>query len=86
MKSEKVGIDTSGVEVTNISVHGFWLFVKDKEYFLPFRDFPWFKEARISEIMDVKLLPGQHLYWEKLDIDLTLAMIENPLDYPLVSK
>lgn len=28
------------LEVTNISEHGFWLFIDDKEYFLPFKQFP----------------------------------------------
>jgi len=74
------------VEVTNISVHGFWLLLGENEFFLPFNDFPWFKDARISEISDVSLLNDQHLFWEKLDIDLTLNMIQNPQNYPLISK
>lgn len=38
--------NTSYVEVTNISNHGIWLYIKGTEYFLPFEDFPWFKERR----------------------------------------
>lgn len=86
MKSEIAGKNTLEVEVTNISVHGFWLLLGENEFFLPFNDFPWFKDARISEISDVSLLNDQHLFWEKLDIDLTLNMIQNPQDYPLISK
>lgn len=86
MKSEIAGKNTLEVEVTNISVHGFWLLLGENEFFLPFNDFPWFKDARISEISDVSLLNDQHLFWEKLDIDLTLNMIQNPKDYPLISK
>ncbi len=86
MKSEIAGKNTLEVEVTNISVHGFWLLLGEKEFFLPFNDFPWFKDARISEISDVSLLNDQHLFWEKLDIDLTLNMIQNPQKYPLISK
>jgi hypothetical protein len=74
------------IEVTNISAHGFWLLLGEKEIFLPFNDFPWFKDARISEISDVSLLNEEHLYWEKLDIDLTLNMIQNPQKYPLIAK
>lgn len=74
------------VEVTNISMHGFWLLLGEKEFFLPFNEFPWFKDARISEISDVTLINDQHLFWEKLDIDLTLNMIQNPQKYPLISK
>jgi hypothetical protein len=86
MKSEIAGKNTLEVEVTNISVHGFWLLLGENEFFLPFIDFPWFKDARISEISDVSLLNDQHLFWEKLDIDLTLNMIQNPQNYPLISK
>lgn len=86
MKSEIIGKDTLEVEVTNISAHGFWIMIKEHEFFLAFTDFPWFRNARINEITDVKLLNVEHLYWEKLDIDLTLSMIKNPESYPLVSK
>jgi hypothetical protein len=53
-------------------------------YFLPFEQFPWFKDAMIGEIQDVKLLHGKHLYWEKLDIDLSIDQLVNPDEYPLV--
>jgi len=86
MKSDAVGESILEVEVTNISEHGFWLFIGEKEYFLPFKQFPWFKEATIAEISDVVFLNSKHLFWEKLDIDLTLNMIEYPEKYPLVSK
>jgi len=86
MKSEIIGKSTLEIEVTNISAHGFWLLIDDKEYFLPFSEFPWFRNARINEITEVKLISDQHLYWEKLDIDLTLSMIQNPNKYPLISK
>jgi hypothetical protein len=86
LKSEIAGKNTLEVEVTNISMHGFWLLLGEKEFFLPFNEFPWFKDARISEISDVTLINKKHLFWEKLDIDLTLNMIQNPQKYPLISK
>ncbi len=86
MKSEIVGKNILGVEITNISKHGFWMLIGESEYFLSFSEFPWFENARISEIADVKALNNQHFFWEKLDIDLTLSMIQNPKKYPLVSK
>jgi hypothetical protein len=52
--------------VLDISPHGFWLLIDDEEYFLTFEDFPWFREAKVSEISDVKLLNRKHLFWEKL--------------------
>lgn len=86
MKSGIVGKSISEFEVTNISPHGFWLLIDEEEYFLAFEDFPWFREATVSEISDVKLLNRKHLFWEKLDVDLTLNMIKAPSKYPLISK
>jgi hypothetical protein len=86
MKSEKHGTTTSEIEVTNISLHGFWILVKEKEYFLPFTSFPWFRQAKVDDILNVELFKNQHLFWPSLDIDLTIDIIENPDNYPLVYK
>lgn len=86
MKSMKPGTTTSNIEVTNISTHGFWILVNEKEYFLSFSSFPWFRQAKIDELIDVELVSENHLSWSSLDIDLTLDIIENPDKYPLVYK
>ena len=39
---------TSDVEVTNISRHGIWLLLDDRELFLPFEQFPWFEQATVG--------------------------------------
>ncbi|MCD6311796.1 MAG: DUF2442 domain-containing protein [Elusimicrobia bacterium] len=83
MKLSKNGKSTSKVEVTNISEHGFWLLLKGREYFIPFKKYPWFKNAKISSIIDVKLFHSHHLYWPKLDVDLTTEILGNPDRYPL---
>ena len=74
------------IEVTNISNHGFWILVKDKELFLSYEDFPWFKDKIIKDITKVELFGEGHLYWENLDIDLSLEMIEHPERFPLKAK
>ena len=86
MKSLELGTNTSKIEVTNISNHGLWIFVNENEYFLSFEDYPWFTEAKISDILDVKLLHKKHLFWEKLDVDLELDSLKNPEKYPLIYK
>ena len=86
MPSVKPGKNTSKVEITNISQHGFWLYVKGKEYFLSFDEFPWFRDATIDDLVDVEITKGKDLYWPKLDVDLTLNIIEHPDKYPLKSK
>ena len=84
MKSPKLGTRTSDVEVTNIDSHGFWLFIKGKEYFLPYEEYPWFKDARIRHILNVELLHENHLHWPDLDVDLSLDTLEAPHKYPLI--
>lgn len=86
MKSKKTGKNISAVEVQGISIHGIWLFVKDKEYFLPFAEFPWFKEAKVSDIYNVKLNHSHYLHWERLDVDLELESLEDLERYPLIYK
>ena len=73
-------------EVTNVSPHGFWLFVGERELFVPFKEFPWFREASVREITNVQLPSPHHLYWPDLDIDLAVESIEHPEKYPLVSR
>ncbi|HZX14498.1 MAG TPA: DUF2442 domain-containing protein [Thermodesulfobacteriota bacterium] len=86
MKSKKLGKNTSNVDVINVSKHGFWMLVNGKEYFLPFKDFPWFREATISQLTNVRLVHPHHLYWSDLDVDLELESIEKPEVYPLIAK
>ena len=83
MRLAERGASTSKVEVSNISSHGVWLYVKGKEYFLSYKDFPWFKDARLSEIQDVRLIHGRNLRWEDLDVDLALESLDHPDRYPL---
>src|SRR6267142_6843263 len=72
MKSAAHGASTSPVEVTNVSPHGFWLFVHQRELSVALQGFPWFREAAIREIANVQLPSPNHLYWPDLDIDLAL--------------
>jgi len=85
MKLLKRGKDIS-VSVENITPFGIWLFVKEKEYFLSYKDFPYFKNQTLNSIQNVQLLHGYHLYWSDLDVDLEIDNLENPEKYPLKSK
>jgi Protein of unknown function (DUF2442) len=86
MKSASPGQSTSPAEVTNVSPHGFWLFVGERELFVPFKEFPWFREASVRKIANVQRPSPNHLYWPDLDIDLAVESIEHPEKYPLISK
>ena len=86
MKSAQRGKRTSVVEVGNVSAHGLWLLLGDRELFLPFDKFPWFRDAPIAQLVNVELLSPDHLYWPDLDVDLAVDSIEHPERFPLVSK
>lgn len=80
------GENTSDVEVTNVSQHGFWILIGDREIFASFTDFPWFEQASIREITTVELPSPHHLYWPELDVDLAVDSLDHPDRYPLVSR
>ena len=86
MTSGVLGQGTLAVEVTNVSKHGFWLLLGDEELFVPFADFPWFRDAPIGKLTNVELPSPHHLYWPTLDVDLAVASIRHPEQFPLVSR
>lgn len=86
MTSVALGISTSPVEVTNISGHGFWLLLNGEELFLPFAEFPWFRDAPVGKILNVTLPFPNHLYWPELDIDLSVESLRRPENFPLISR
>ena len=86
MTSAELGRNTSRAEVTNVSAHGFWLFIGERELFVAFEHFPWFRDASIRAITNVELPSAHHLYWPDLDIDLAVESIEHPEKFPLVSQ
>ena len=86
MKSAKLGKHTSNVEITNVSKHGFWLLIGNKERFVPFDQFPWFRDAAIGQLTNVQMPSAHHLYWPDLDVDIAVDSIDRPERFPLVSK
>jgi len=86
MRSARRGKRTSAAEVTNLSQHGFWILIRERELFLPFAQFPWFKAAPIAHVLNVEMPSPNHLYWPDLDVDLAVESVEKPEDFPLVSR
>lgn len=86
MSSEPLGKSTSAVEVTNINQHGVWLLADDRELFMSYEDFPWFKDAPVGKVLNVEQSCPGHLYWPELDVDLGIESIEHPERFPLKAK
>lgn len=86
MTYEQHGAVTSAVEVTNVSPHGLWMLLDDREVFLSYDQFPWFREAPIGKVVHVEVSSPSHLYWPELDVDLEVESILFPERFPLVSR
>ena len=83
MSSKTLGKNAPDLEVTNISRNGIWLWVKGRELFMAYEDFPWFKDASVSKITNVQEPSPGHFFWPDLDVDLSLEIIEQPEKYPI---
>ena len=81
----KHGMSTSTVALSNVSAQGLWLLVDEQELYLPFDEFPWFREATIAQLSQIERPKRGHLRWPDLDADLSVDSIEPPERYPLVS-
>ena len=83
MSSLAHGKSTSKTEVTHISPHGIWLLSsRGKELFMPYDEFPWFKDLPIKVIHNVEEPSSGHFYWPDIDVDLSENIIENSGHYP----
>jgi hypothetical protein len=83
MKSANRGKSISEVEVQEISNQGIWLQLRGEQYFLTYEEYPWFKNAKDSHVMNVKLINQDHLEWPDLEVDLEVDSLKNPEKYPL---
>lgn len=77
------GKSTEQVEITHISSNGVWLLAMEKELFMSYKDFPWFKDVPLRKILNVEEPQPGHFYWPDLDVDLTVEIIDHPERFPL---
>ena len=83
MTLQPLGQNTSQVEITHVSSNGVWLLTRDRELFMAYDDFPWFKDAAIGKILNVTEPTPGHFFWPDLDVDLGIESIEHPERFPL---
>jgi len=75
-----------GSKVTNINSIGFYVLIDNKEYFIPFEEYPVFKNIPVHDIFEITLLSPEQLRWEKYDIDIELSALKSPEQFPLSYK
>ena len=84
MNASKNGTNTS--KVNYITSQGFYLSVNDKEYYLSFEEYPYFKQVPVEDIFNVEIDEYGDLRWDKYDIDLCEEILQSPETYPLKMK
>ncbi|HEX7122955.1 MAG TPA: DUF2442 domain-containing protein [Gemmatimonadaceae bacterium] len=83
MKASQGAVSSLDVELVTVSPEGFTLSLGDREVFVDFELFPWFREATIDEIANVTRPDPDRLHWERLDVDLSIDAIEHSEHSPL---
>ena len=68
----------SSTEISNIL-----LFVGGKEYYLSYDRYPWFRNAKVSDVLDVTMPDEESLRWDAIDVDLEIDSIIHPERYPI---
>lgn len=86
MKSQRPGKNISEAEIQNVSEFGVRMLILDREYFLSYNDFPWFRKASVAQIYNFEFLHGRQLHWPDLDVDLALDSLASPEKFPLKAR
>lgn len=86
MSLNALGKNIFPIEVTHVSSYGVWLLARDRELFMSYEDFPWFKDMPVGKILNVQEPTPGHFYWPDLDVDLSEEIIAHPERFPLKAK
>ena len=85
-KTLKQNSKPTSVNVRSIMPDGIFLSVYENDYYLSFNRLPWFREAKLSDIINVSMLGEDAIRWEALDVDLEIDSLKYPEKYPLIMK
>lgn len=72
--------------VLMINAQGIMLSVLGNDYFLSYNRVPWLKDARISDVLNVRMSGYSAIEWEALGVDLEIESLKHPERYPLIMK
>jgi hypothetical protein len=78
-----LGTNTSTNSVTAIAQTGFWFLYENKEYFVPFSDYPVFKSCPIDTIFNIEFTAPNQVRWADIDVDIEMDALANPSQFPL---
>ena len=72
--------------VLMINAQGILISVEGQDYFLSYNRVPWMKDARISDVLNVRMSGRSAIEWETLDVGLEIESLKHPERYPLIMK
>ncbi len=76
----------TSASVLMINAQGILLSVLGNDYFLSYNRVPWLKDARISDVLNVRMSGRSAIEWETLGVDLEIESLKHPERYPLIMK
>ena len=74
------------IYVKNITSTGLELHLNNEDFFIPFIRVPWFQQAKVEDVFNVRMNGLDEIRWDKLDIDLDVNSLKYPEKYPLIMK
>ncbi len=79
-------LQNTSVSVLMINAQGIMLSVQGNDYFVSYNRMPWLKDARISDVLNVRMSGRSAIEWTALDVDLEIESLKHPERYPLIMK
>jgi hypothetical protein len=76
----------TSVSVLMINSQGIMLSVQGNDFFVSYNRMPWLKDARISDVLNVRMSGRSAIEWEALGVDLEIDSLKHPERYPLIMK
>ncbi len=76
----------TSVSVLMINAQGIMLSVQGNDFFVSYNRMPWLKDARVSDVLNVRMSGRSAIEWEALGVDLEIESLKHPERYPLIMK
>lgn len=76
----------TSVSVLMINAQGIMLSVQGNDFFISYNRMPWLRDARISDVLNVRMSGRSAIEWETLGVDLEIESLKHPERYPLIMK
>ncbi|MDR0823469.1 MAG: DUF2442 domain-containing protein [Prevotella sp.] len=72
--------DLSVIAINSLGVD---IFCNGEKLLISYDFCPYFKDAKVKDIFDVRLIGGDVLCWDNLDIHILIDSIKHPEKYPI---